>query len=274
VQRITDSEPVTESSDPLDSWEDDPVEPPATSRLIRTAGVTGDPLPPPGGHVEPGDPSEAEAEAWAVVAEVDNATPVGSAQPGRAVVLDADVITEGVYRYRAVALIGADSSPPSNVERVERTGGQATRSGIRTARRVTPDHIEIEASVAGRSEIGVTIELDIPAAGYEVLVPGGADGDWAAELTREVAIRQVANAQQRSRVTAVVGVPLQGLDYGQRVRLEACDWQTTGGGATIHNQVDYAAVYSVAEWTLSARRTEDGGLQGAGITTVELDECI
>lgn len=259
IERLTASEPARDTNpDPWELYEDGSA--PASSRavgIVETSatdysGAPSSSTPEDSGHVEPGDDSEPEEEAWTVIVELENAAP--PEDPGFAATIDGDVVSGGTYVYRAVAIIGAEESAPSSAVRVT-YGGQSRSSSIRVRGR----------NVEGAAEVDALAPFDgeLPPDYGEVVVfdefPFEADDfDDALELGEEVARRQFAETRDSAlELELETTEPLIILERGQLIQTPAVAWSTTGNGLVLTTETE-ARAWRLDGFRFHVRRSGDG----------------
>lgn len=281
VERRVVSEPeVDGGTDPWGVWDTDPAGEVEGGRLLFDVvdttdlqGMSADPTPAPEDYAddEPGDITEPEVEDWEVVAELPNAgawTEVGHAET-----TDGDVVALGEYEYRAMALIGDESSAPGPVDGVKTTGGTRAAGFLARTRRAADGSVEVDiVSPEGVLEegYGETVVLELPV-DLQELVDMTADEPYAEleELAVELATRLATRDQgEKTRATVEVGLPLLVLERGQEIVVGSVSWRTIGNGLQIESESTGEA-WILDGFRLGASRSASGELQGVG-TTLEL----
>lgn len=260
VLRRISSEPARAASgDPWDAWETDPAASNASTlwsddSVTDLSGAPADPLPSQTAYTEPGDASEPTVEGWVVIATVDN--DAERSQPGHAAVTDDDVVQNGVYEYRATAIIGQDESVPSSLVTVTYTG--TTTSSMMRVRSRTAEDGSTEIDVLAPDDVnlpsldyGETVLFTVPAAVYDPAVYDAAGntepGDEYEEadytdpdtLGGDIGRRQFArNRQSRLKPDVELTCAIAVLERGQRVKLPETAWKIMGNDLQLNSSVD------------------------------------
>lgn len=302
VERLTVSEPDRDpDDDPFGRYDTSPADASSSrSDLVEEVDATdlsGRPvassLPGQEVYTEPGDTSEPPVEYWQVVAEVDRETDPPEA--AAATLVDQDVQSGAVYRYRAVALLHADESPPSAEVEVTYGGATSAGSALRVrSRRAADGTLELDCIAPDdpallAEEYGECLIFDLPVDlrtlaeepcyGCEQDVTEDGAYETAGEALAEDLARQVMARDRQAGLTVTVelGLPLIVLERGQEISLGASGrpgtlgWDTVGNGLVISEEVERDRRWILDGFKLGASRNRSGRLEGL-TTTLTLVE--
>jgi hypothetical protein len=248
-------------------WQDTSVE--------DISGNPTDPLPAQTAYTEPGDVTEPEpmVEDWAEVAELVN---LGEWwQEGYATWVDTDVISGTSYEYRAVAMIGEDSSAPGPVARVDFHGTTSGAGFTSRVRRAEDGSVEVDVLAPEDTgllplEYGETLVFDpVPVDLVDLVDMTDPDGDYYEDLVdtlEELAQAVVARDRKEGlQARLELGFPLLVLERGQEIVVGAVEWLTTGNSLQIGSETVPDA-WVLDGFRLALSRGSDGQLSDVDMT--------
>ncbi len=284
VQRRATSGPDRDpSDDPFGMYDTDPAGwwPDTSERLWQDTSVEDisgnptDPLPAQTAYTEPGDVTEPEpmVEDWAEVAELVN---LGEWwQEGYATWVDTDVISGTSYEYRAVAMIGEDSSAPGPVARVDFHGTTSGAGFTSRVRRAEDGSVEVDVLAPEDTgllplEYGETLVFDpVPVDLVDLVDMTDPDGDYYEDLVdtlEELAQAVVARDRKEGlQARLELGFPLLVLERGQEIVVGAVEWLTTGNSLQIGSETVPDA-WVLDGFRLALSRGSDGQLSDVDMT--------
>lgn len=282
-RRLTSGTDRDPGEDPFGMYDTDPATfmPPTGGALWQDTGVgdfsgtPADPLPAQTSYTEPGDVTEPTplVEDWSEVADLVN---LGQWwQEGYADWVDTDVVNGSTYEYRAVAMIGEDSSPPGPSDTVTYGGTTGAAGYVTRVRRAEDGSVEVDVLAPEDTallplEYGETLVFDPVPIDLKDLVDMTADDgayyDDLIDTLGELATAVIARDRREGlQARLELGFPLLVLERGQEIALDAVEWTTTGNGLQITSETVPDA-WILDGFRLAVGRGSDGKLSNVDMS--------